>query len=128
MTANRYLVSLDARIAYHQFTDILIMGDGIAGSRAALEIPADLNVLVLNKERLDESNSTYAQGGIAGVMSPEDRFENHIEDTQIAGAGLCNPEVVEMVVREGPQQIGDLIRFGVKFDLEGGELALTREG
>jgi L-aspartate oxidase len=61
-------------------------------------------------------------------MSPEDTFQNHIEDTHIAGAGLCDPEVVEMVVREAPQQIGDLIRFGVKFDLEGGELALTREG
>ncbi|HJZ89484.1 MAG TPA: L-aspartate oxidase, partial [Gemmataceae bacterium] len=83
---------------------------------------------VLNKDRLDESNSSYAQGGIAGVMSPEDTFENHIEDTQIAGAGLCDPEVVEMVVREAPAQINDLIRFGVKFDLEGGGLALTREG
>lgn len=128
MAPNRYLVSFDTRTAYHQFTDILIIGAGIAGIRAALEVPSDLNVLVLNKDRLDESNSTYAQGGIAGVMSPEDRFENHIEDTQIAGAGLCDPEVVEMVVREGPQQIADLIRFGVKFDLEGGELALTREG
>jgi L-aspartate oxidase len=128
MMPNRYLVSFDSRRAYHQFTDILIIGAGIAGIRAALEVPPDLNVLVLNKDRLDESNSTYAQGGIAGVMSPEDRFENHIEDTHIAGAGLCDPEVVEMVVREAPQQIADLIRFGVKFDLEGGELALTREG
>lgn len=128
MTPNRYLVSFDTRRAYHQFTDILVIGAGIAGIRAALEIPSDLNVLVLNKDRLDESNSSYAQGGIAGVMSPEDRFENHIEDTHVAGAGLCDPEVVEMVVREAPQQIADLIRFGVKFDLEGGELALTREG
>ncbi len=124
MTPNRYLVSFDAHRAYHQFTDILVIGAGIAGIRAALEIPSDLSVLVLNKDRLDESNSTYAQGGIAGVMSPEDRFENHIEDTHIAGAGLCDPEVVEMVVREAPHQIGDLIRFGVKFDLEGGALAL----
>lgn len=128
MTPNRYLVSFDTRRVYHQFTDILIIGAGIAGIRAALEIPSDLNVLVLNKDRLDESNSSYAQGGIAGVMSPEDKFENHIEDTHVAGAGLCDPEVVEMVIREAPQQISDLIRFGVKFDLEGGELALTREG
>jgi L-aspartate oxidase len=128
MPFNRYLVSFDARHAYHQFTDVLVIGAGIAGIRAALEIPPDLNVLVLNKDRLDESNSSYAQGGIAGVMSPEDTFENHIEDTQIAGAGLCDPEVVAMVVREAPAQINDLIRFGVKFDLEGGGLALTREG
>src|SRR3954462_1631907 len=124
----RYLVSFDPRQAYHQFTDVLIIGAGIAGIRAALEVPPDLHVLVLNKDRLDESNSTYAQGGIAGVLSPEDTFQNHIEDTHVAGAGLCDPEVVEMVIREAPQQINDLIRFGVKFDLEGGGLALTREG
>lgn len=128
MPFSRYLVSFDPRQVYHQFTDVLVIGAGIAGIRAALEVPADLNVLVLNKDRLDESNSTYAQGGIAGVLSPEDKFENHIEDTLVAGAGLCDPAVVEMVIREAPQQISDLIRFGVKFDLEGGELALTREG
>src|SRR5262245_46273225 len=128
MSPNRYLVSFDARSAYHQFTDILVIGAGIAGIRAALELPAAVHVLVLNKDRLDESNSSYAQGGIAGVMSPEDTFQNHIEDTLVAGAGLCDPDVVEMVVREAPQQIADLIRFGVKFDLEGGGLALTREG
>src|SRR5829696_2363285 len=128
MSPNRYLVSYDARSAYHQFTDVLVVGAGIAGIRAALEIPSDLHVLVLNKDRLDESNSSYAQGGIAGVLSPEDTFQNHIEDTHTAGAGLCDPAVVEMVIREAPQQIGDLIRFGVMFDLEGGGLALTREG
>jgi L-aspartate oxidase len=128
MSPNRYLVSFDARTAYHRFTDILVVGAGIAGIRAALEVPSDLNVLVVTKDRLNESNSSYAQGGIAGVISPEDRFENHIEDTHIAGAGLCSPEVVEMVVREAPQQINDLIRFGTHFDLENGELALTREG
>jgi L-aspartate oxidase len=128
MSPNRYLVSFDARHAYHQFTDVLVIGAGIAGIRAALEIPSDLNVLVLNKDRLDESNSSYAQGGIAGVMSPEDTFDNHIEDTLVAGAGLCERAVVEMVVREAPHQISDLIRFGVNFDLEGGALALTREG
>src|SRR4051794_41071402 len=128
MPFNRYLVSFDPRQVYHQFTDVLVVGAGIAGIRAALEVPPDLHVLVLNKDRLDETNSTYAQGGIAGVLSPEDKFENHIDDTLTAGAGLCDPAVVEMVIREAPQQINDLIRFGVKFDLEGGELALTREG
>lgn len=126
--ANRYLVSFNTRTDLHQFTDVLIIGAGIAGIRAALEIPPELSVLVLNKDKLAESNSTYAQGGIAGVLSAEDRFENHIEDTHIAGAGLCDFDTVEMVVREAPSQISDLIRFGVKFDLENGELALTREG
>src|SRR5262245_52619445 len=127
-TPNRYLVSFDARRDVHRFADVLIIGAGIAGLRAALEIPPELSVLVVTKDRVTESNSNYAQGGIAGVLSPEDRFENHIEDTLIAGAGLCDREVVEMVVREAPVQIGDLVRFGTKFDQENGELALTREG
>src|SRR5436309_467679 len=113
MTApNRYLVSFDARRSLHQFTDILIVGAGIAGIRAALEVPGDLNVLVITKDSLNESNSSYAQGGIAGVLSPEDRFENHIDDTLIAGAGLCDRDVVEMVIREAPDQINDLVRYG----------------
>src|SRR5262249_25561511 len=70
----------------------------------------------------------YAQGGIATVMSAEDRFENHIEDTLNAGAGLCDRDIVELVVREAPRQIQNLIDWGTKFDLEDGQLALTREG
>jgi L-aspartate oxidase len=126
--ANRYLVSFDARTTFHRFTDVLVVGAGIAGLRAALEVPADLNVLVVTKDRVTESNSSYAQGGIAGVLSPEDRFENHVEDTLVAGDGLCDREVVELVVREAPAQIEQLVRWGTKFDLENGALALTREG
>jgi L-aspartate oxidase len=125
---HRYLASFDPKRVAHHFTDILIIGGGIAGLRAALEIPQDIDVLVVTKDQLRESNSTYAQGGIAGVLSPEDRFENHVEDTLTAGAGLCDRTVVEYVVREAPRQIQDLVRFGVQFDLENGELALTREG
>ena len=125
---NRYLVSFDARRAIHQFTDILIIGGGIAGIRAALEVPESHDVLVITKDSIRESNSSYAQGGIAGVLSPEDTFDNHIDDTLIAGAGLCDREVVEMVVREAPEQINDLVRFGTIFDQENGGLALTREG
>lgn len=125
---HRYLVSFDPKRVAHYFTDVLIIGGGIAGLRAALEVPSDLDVLVVTKDQVRESNSTYAQGGIAGVLSPEDRFENHIEDTLAAGAGLCDRAVVEHVVREAPSQIRDLIRFGVQFDVENGELALTREG
>jgi L-aspartate oxidase len=125
---NRYLVSFHSRREFHQFTDILIIGAGIAGIRAALEAPSNLDVLVITKDSIRESNSTYAQGGIAGVLSPEDDFRNHIEDTHVAGAGLCDPEIVEQVIREAPNQIADLIRFGTNFDMEDGELALTREG
>ena len=126
--ANRYLVSFDARDTFHRFTDVLVIGAGIAGLRAALEVPPDLSVLVVTKDRVTESNSSYAQGGIAGVLSPEDRFENHIEDTLVAGDGLCDRAVVELVVREAPRQIDDLIELGTKFDEENGHLALTREG
>ncbi|MBM3978681.1 MAG: L-aspartate oxidase [Planctomycetes bacterium] len=126
--ANRYLVSFDARDTFHRFADVLVIGAGIAGLRAALEVPPDLSVLVVTKDRVTESNSSYAQGGIAGVRAPEDTFENHVEDTLIAGDGLCDRDVVELVVREAPHQIEKLIEFGTKFDEENGRLALTREG
>src|SRR2546423_12462926 len=80
-----------------------------------------MNVLVVTKDRLQLSNSSWAQGGIAAVLSPEDRFENHIEDTLTAGAGLCQRDIVELVVREAPRQIDDLIRYGTKFDADIGK-------
>jgi L-aspartate oxidase len=124
----RYLVRFNPKHTPHFFTDVLIIGAGIAGLRAALQVPDGLDVLVVTKDQVQQSNSSYAQGGIAGVLSPEDRFENHIEDTISAGAGLCDRAVVEMVVREAPAQINDLIHWGTHFDLEDGQLALTREG
>src|SRR5437763_2779244 len=124
----RYLVRFGPKQTPHVFTDLLVIGGGIAGLRAALEAPPDMGVLVVTKDKVQLSNSSYAQGGIAGVLSPEDRFENHIEDTLTAGAGLCDRAVVELVVREAPQQISDLINLGTHFDEEDGQLALTREG
>ena len=125
---HRYLVTFNPKRTPHVFTDVLVIGAGIAGLRAALEVPAPLEVLVVTKDKVQQSNSTFAQGGIAGVLSPEDRFENHVEDTLAAGGGLCRRDVVEMVVREAPDQINDLIRFGTHFDEDEGQLALTREG
>src|SRR5580700_6140281 len=127
-TPHRYLVQFSPKHTPHLFTDILVIGAGIAGLRAALQVPAGLDVLVVTKDKIQQSNSSYAQGGIAGVMSPEDRFENHIEDTLTAGAGLCDRPIVELVVREAPDQINDLVRWGTHFDEEDGQLALTREG
>ncbi len=126
--ARRYLIPFSPKEVPHFFTDILVIGAGIAGLRAALEVPASLRVMVITKDQVEQSNSNYAQGGIAGVLSPEDRFEDHIEDTLIAGAGLCDRAIVELVVREAPGQIKALIQWGTCFDLENGSLALTREG
>src|SRR5580704_8641138 len=125
---HRYLVQFNPKQIPHFFTDILVIGAGIAGLRAALDIPKEMDVLVVTKDNIQQSNSAYAQGGIAGVLSPVDRFENHIEDTLTAGGGLCHRDVVEMVVREAPAQINDLIQWGTHFDEEEGHLALTREG
>src|SRR5213593_3416151 len=127
-TPHRYLVQFNPKQTPHFFTDILVIGAGIAGLRAALDIPKNLDVLVVTKDNIQQSTSAYAQGGIAGVLSPEDRFENHIEDTLTAGGGLCHRDIVEMVVREAPHQINDLINLGTHFDEEEGHLALTREG
>jgi L-aspartate oxidase len=85
-------------------------------------------VLTVTKDEVRESNSHYAQGGIAGVLDPEDRFDNHIADTLAAGKGLCDPDVVETVVREAPQRIGELIHWGTHFDVVDGHVALGLEG
>jgi L-aspartate oxidase len=125
----RYLVQFRANRLPHYFTDILVIGAGIAGIQAALATPADLEVLVLSKDQLQESNSSYAQGGIAGVLDPEDCFDNHVEDTLRAGAGICDRQVVEAVVRSAPEHLHELVRWGTHFDMEAeGKLALTLEG
>ena len=124
----RYLVPFDPKCVVHRFVDVLIIGGGLAGLRAALAVDPALSVLVVTKDSLKQSNSAAAQGGIAGVMDPEDRFEDHINDTLRAGGNLCDPAVVEMVVREAPERIDELIRWGTHFDLREGNLALGREG
>ena len=78
-------------------------------------------MLVVTKDNLQKSNSQYAQGGIASVLDPEDRFEDHIADTLTAGGKLCDPAVVEMVVREAPERIRELIGWGTQFDVEAGD-------
>ena len=124
----RYLTSFDPQDLPHHFTDVLAIGGGVAGLRAALGVPEPLRVLVVTKDEVRESNSAYAQGGIAGVLDPEDHFEDHIADTLAAGKGLCDPKVVELVVREAPRRIGELIEWGTIFDQVNGHVALTREG
>ncbi|MFO0889801.1 MAG: L-aspartate oxidase [Isosphaeraceae bacterium] len=124
----RYLVGFDPRELPHHFADVLVIGGGIAGLRAALGIPPAYRTLVVTKDEIKESNSHYAQGGIAGVLDPEDQFENHIADTVAAGKGLCDPEVVAMVVREAPERINELIGWGTHFDQHDGRVSLGLEG
>ena len=114
-------------------TNILVIGSGIAGLTYALKIAQecpDKKVTVLTKTQSDETNTKYAQGGIAGVMDTEqDSFSKHIEDTLIAGDGLCNEKIVEIVVREGVDRINELIAWGAQFDKEpDGDFKLGKEG
>ena len=113
-------------------TDFLVIGSGIAGLTYAIKTAAacpDKQVLVLTKTVSDETNTKYAQGGVAGVWDANDTYEKHIEDTLIAGDGLCNLQTVEIVVKEGPERIREIIEWGADFDKEaGGDYALGKEG
>ncbi|MGN6547807.1 MAG: L-aspartate oxidase [Aureliella sp.] len=124
----RYLVPFDLKSQPHFFTDVLIIGGGLAGLRAANEIDPGVQCIVITKDAIQESNSNYAQGGIASVWDPEDRFEDHVRDTLTAGGTLCDPELVDLVVREAPQRVSELINWGTRFDSHEGELMLGREG
>jgi L-aspartate oxidase len=124
----RYLVPFHPKRIAHLFTDVLIVGSGLAGLRAATAVDSSQQVMVVTKDSIEESNSYYAQGGIAGVLDPDDTFEAHIADTLTAGGELCEPEIVAMVVGEAPERIQELIRWGTHFDKEAGKLVLGREG
>jgi L-aspartate oxidase len=124
----RYLVPFHPKHVPHLFTDVLIIGSGLAGLRAALATEAGLSVLIITKGDLHESNSAYAQGGIAGVLAPDDRLEDHVADTLRAGGPLCDRNVVERVLRDVPRHIEELIEWGTNFDRVGRRLALGREG
>ncbi|QDU63734.1 L-aspartate oxidase [Planctomycetes bacterium Pan216] len=124
----RYLVSFHPKRIIHRFTDVLIVGSGLAGLRAALAVDPACSVMIITKVKARKSNSHYAQGGIAAVWDPEDSFDAHVQDTLDAGKGLCDPKIAQLVVREGPLRVRELIEWGTAFDEANGDLALTREG
>jgi len=111
-----------------QKPDFVVLGGGIAGMRAAIELAPHGHVLVLSKGELYESSTEYAQGGIAAALGEDDEVSLHRDDTLRAGDGLCNEEAVRILVEEGPKLINELIDWGMKFDRNGTKLAFTREG
>src|SRR2546426_9424412 len=95
--------------------DVLVLGSGIAGLSFALKVAPHGRVAIITKKDRAESNTNYAQGGIAAVTSKEDSFEMHVRDTLEAGGGLCKEEVVRAIIQEGPARIQELIELGMRF-------------
>ncbi|UHA75310.1 L-aspartate oxidase [Paenibacillus sp. 481] len=124
-----YLIDFSLDELPHIETDVIIVGAGIAGLFAAIKASSrQQRVLMITKKSLFDSNTRYAQGGIAAVIAEEDSPAYHRTDTLVAGAGLCSPEAVNVLVHEGPDGVRELMDMGTTFDLENGELALTKEG
>jgi L-aspartate oxidase len=132
ITQRRYLIPFNAARLPQQFTDVLVIGGGVAGLRAAIAAAdAGAEVLLLTKDTIAESNTWYAQGGIAAVLQPLDSYESHIADTEKGGAGLCDDKAVRIVIEEGPKRVLELLEWGANFDKKPGnphDLAFTLEG
>jgi L-aspartate oxidase len=109
-------------------TDFLVIGAGVAGLRAAIELAAAGRVVVLAKREVTDSATQYAQGGIAAALSDEDEIGLHLQDTLNAGDGLCNPEAAKVLVEDAPERIEELIQWGTEFDRQGTKLTFGREG
>ncbi len=124
----RYLVDFTLEDIPQYETEVIIIGAGIAGLFTAIKASERHKVLMITKKSLLDSNTRYAQGGIAAVISESDSPSYHRQDTLIAGAGLCSDSAVDVLVHEGPAGVQDLIRMGTQFDQENGKFALTKEG
>ena len=124
----RYLISFDSHTTAHVFTDVLVIGSGVAGLSAAIQAAKHCSVLVVTKDKIDENNTAYAQGGIAVVLSDKDTTTKHIKDTLDAGQGLCDTTTVKTIVCEGPKRVNELIEWGASFDRENNHLIFTQEG
>ncbi|MHC4912658.1 MAG: L-aspartate oxidase [Planctomycetota bacterium] len=124
----RYLVNVESTSTHQLFADCLVIGAGIAGLRAAIEAAEHCNVIIVCKDSVKESNTWLAQGGIASVLDKTDTFESHIADTLGTGCGISDGRIVELVVRQGPELVEQLLRWGTKFDMIDGRIATTLEG
>ena len=124
----RYLTDFDSNRTGNILTDVLVIGSGVAGMRAAIEAANYAQVTLLTKRDFDESATHRAQGGIAAVVSADDSLASHIEDTMRVGCGLACPEVVDYLVKDGPHRIEELVSWGIELDREQGGFSLGREG
>jgi L-aspartate oxidase len=125
----RYIVDFDLHSLPRLQTDVVVIGAGIAGLYTALQISEYADVVLISKKGLDDSNTRWAQGGIAAVTTKSDSPALHRQDTLIAGAGLCSYEAVEVLVHEGPERLKELIAYGTEFDKDAqGRYELTKEG
>ena len=125
---HQYLIEFDTKSLPHVFTDVLVVGSGVAGLSAALQAAKSASVLVTSKDTLFEGSTHYAQGGIAAAMAPGDRVLDHVADTRAAGQQLCDARIVSSVLREGPKRVRELIDIGARFDREKGKLSFAQEG
>jgi L-aspartate oxidase len=132
LTQRRYLIPFKASRLAQQVADVLVIGGGVAGLRAAIAASKEgADILVLTKDTINQSNTWYAQGGIAAVLQPEDSVESHVADTIACGAGLCDEKAVHIVIEEGPQRVLELLSWGAHFDKQAGnahELSFGLEG
>ncbi len=124
----RYLSNFDAARTGHVFTDVLVIGSGVAGARAALEAAHYADVTLISKRTMEDTTTRWAQGGVAAVTAEVDSPARHREDTLGVGCGLNHPAAVELTVREGPTEIQRLLDWGLRFDESADGFALTREG
>ena len=126
----RYLVPINTAATQQLFTDCLIIGSGVAGLRAAIEAAGSgCEVTLVCKKTLQDSNTWNAQGGIASVLGSDDSFASHIEDTLTTGCGINNRDIVELVVRDGPGLVKELLEWGAEFDRQkDGSISITLEG
>ncbi len=124
----RYLIPFRSGLLPQIFCDTLVLGAGVAGASAALAAAEGGDVIVCSKSPLDKTNTAWAQGGIAAVLRDEDTVESHVQDTLLAGAGLCDPAAVDLVCRRAPAAVRRLIELGMRFDHDGRALAVGLEG